>query len=355
MTTAEHRRALREVWTAFVQGDFRQYSPLYAAIGAEVAQDDELLDLVAEAPPESHLPLSLLAAVHYLVLGDPDSALGRIYRGEAASADAPALFRDVCRERRVDVAQLLDTRRIQTNEVGRSPLLALGLAAAARRLGGIGTLVDAGASAGLNLRYDAYALDYGPLGTLGNAASDVRVECQVDGVEALPVELPDPGRRIGVDRNPIDLTDDDNARWLLACIWPDTGRLPRARAAIDATRADPPTLVHGELTDPLAALPADVEGPIVMMSSLAVSYLDHDGRRTLVDNLRAHRAPVAWIALEPVGVAPGTDDPGAAPVDVGTTPVLLTLTTFPDDESATILGWAHPHGGLLHWTGPSLR
>jgi hypothetical protein len=353
VTTAEHRQALRDVWTAFVDGDFRQYSPLYARIGAAVAQDDELLDFVADAPPESHLPLSLLAAVHYLVLAEPASALGRVYAGEADVADAPRLFAELCRERRDDIARLLESRRIQTNEVGRSAVLALGLAAAEQRVGAIGTLVDAGASAGLNLRYDAYALDYGRLGTRGTPDADVTIACHVDGLDCVPEQLPTPRRRVGVDRTPIDLAVADNARWLLACIWPDTGRLARARASIEAARADPPTLVRGDLSDPLDPIADRLDGAVVVMSSLAVSYLDADGRRQLVDNLRARAAdrPVAWVALEPAGVAPGTEDPGPAPVDVGTTPALLTLTVFPDDARATVLGWAHPHGGQLHWVG----
>ena len=357
MTTDEHRAALRELWLGFVRDDARDYSPLYAAIGRAVAADDDVLDLIADAPPSSHLPIALLAATHYLVLGEPSSRLGQIYAGEADPTDAASLFIDLVRDRRDEVAHLLATRRIQTNEIGRTCALALGLAAAESAVGPIALLVDAGTSAGMNLRYDSYHLDYGPLGVLGDPTSAVQVKSTVTGLEQLPKHTPRPARRIGIDRAPIDLTDDDNARWLLACVWPDTGRLQRTAAAIDAARNDPPQLIVGELVDPLATLTADDmagDGAIVVMSSLAVGYLTIEDRATMLDNLRAASAhrPVAWVSLEPVGTAPLRDVDTEPPVDVGTTPAVLGLTV-PADGDGKLLAWAHPHGGAIHWVAPS--
>jgi hypothetical protein len=352
VTSAEHRDALRELWLGFVRDDARDYSPLYAAIGTAVAHDDDVLDLIADAPPSSHLPIALLAAVHYVVLGEPSSELARIYAGERPAAQAAPLFLDLVHERRDEIAHLLATRRIQTNEIGRTCALALGLAAAEAALGPIDLLVDAGTSAGMNLRYDAYHLDYGSLGSLGDPTSSVRVESTVTGLDRLPATTPTATRRVGIDRSPIDLTDDDQAWWLLACVWPDTGRLPRTQAAIDAARQDPPNLAIGDLVDPLASLSADDlagDDAIVVMSSLAVAYVDAEQRAQMLDNLRAaaQDRPVAWVSLEPIGTAPL--EAGEPPVDLGTTPGVLALTIAKTGES-TLLAWAHPHGGAIHWT-----
>ena len=61
----------------------RGYSPLYDRICRTVAESDEVLDLVAEAPPPSHNPVLLLAAVHYLVLGGIDHPLAAVYAGDS--------------------------------------------------------------------------------------------------------------------------------------------------------------------------------------------------------------------------------------------------------------------------------
>ena len=62
-------------------------------------------------------------------------------------------------------------------------------------------------------------------------------------------QLPEISVRIGLDRDPMDLTDESNARWLLACIWPDTGRLPRARNAIATAQLSPPDLATGDAVE----------------------------------------------------------------------------------------------------------
>ena len=79
--------------------------------------------------------------------------------------------------RRQELLEIMSTRRIQTNECGRTAVLAVGLSAAASRLGQPIALLDAGASAGLNLRLDRYLLDFGGFGRLGPEDSSVRVAC----------------------------------------------------------------------------------------------------------------------------------------------------------------------------------
>ena len=45
------------------------------------------------------------------------------------------------------------------------------------------------------------------------------------------------GDRVGLDLSPVDPYSDDDARWLLACQWPDNPeRFGRLRAAIENAR-----------------------------------------------------------------------------------------------------------------------
>ena len=67
---------------------------LYDRICRAVSESDEVLDLVSEALAGTTRAL-LLAAVHYLLLGGLDHALGAVYAGES-DADLGPLFVDLC-------------------------------------------------------------------------------------------------------------------------------------------------------------------------------------------------------------------------------------------------------------------
>jgi hypothetical protein len=244
---------LSQVWRNFGERECGSYSPLYAAISRSVADDPELLALAAAAPPSGQQPNVLLAAVHYLVRGGMAQPLAEVYGGRADPALAPALFRDVCLSHRRDVSAMLARRHTQTNEPGRAALLAVGLAAACDLVGEPISLLDAGCSAGLNLLIDRYRFDYGPMGTLGPVDSPVTIACALSGPALVPTRLPTIAARLGLDRSPVDVTDPDDVRWLLACVWPDTGRLARTAAAIELTRQYPPTILAGDMVRDLDA------------------------------------------------------------------------------------------------------
>ena len=53
--------------------------------------------------------------------------------------------------------------------------------------------------------------------------------------------------RLGLDANPIDLTDAADARWLEACVWPDQAdRFQRQERAIELFLADPVPVRRGD-------------------------------------------------------------------------------------------------------------
>ena len=255
--------------------------------------------------------------------------------------------------------RLLATRHTQTNEPGRAALLAVGLGVAAGRLGPRVALLDAGCSAGLNLLLDRYRFDYGAAGTLGPADSPVRITCAARGPVPVPARLPDIADRRGLDRAPVDLTDPEDARWLLACVWPDTGRLPRTAAAIELARADPPRLIAGDMvTDLDAALDTlDPAVPVVVVTTSACGYLTVEQRHAFVDILtrRARHQAIAWLTTDPPGVIDLLPPIAAEPGDtLGTVLGLVTFDTgVPVGQS---LGLGQSHGAWLAWTHePSAR
>ncbi|MGH9018854.1 MAG: DUF2332 domain-containing protein, partial [Acidimicrobiales bacterium] len=243
---------LAQLWSWFGETFCRDDSPLYGRITEAVAGDPEALELVRQAPPAAHLPLTLLAAVHYLILDGLDHPLAAVYAGRS-DADPGPLFLDVCRTQRTALAALLARRHVQTNDCGRSAVIGLGLTWLAAGLDGPLALVDVGASAGINLLCDRYRLDYGAHGATGPADSPVVIDCQVlGGAPPVADRLPPLAIRMGLDQAPVDLTDPADARWLLACVWPDTGRRERTAASIELVRGAPPTIVTG---DAVAGLP----------------------------------------------------------------------------------------------------
>ena len=271
MTTAE----LARVWEWFADTSCRGYSPLYDNISRFVAGDDEVLALTQEAPPAAHQPMVLLGVVHYLLLGGLEHPLAAVYAGEH-DADPGPLFRDVCLGHRAEVLELMETRRTQTNECGRSAVIGPALTWTAARLGAPLALLDVGTSAGLNLGCDRYLLDYGQAGSTGPAGSAVRIECTVSGgVPPIVPQLPEIVARAGLDQSPIDLTDEHDARWLLACVWPDTGRLDRTRAAIGDAQRHPPRIRRGDMVADIATavgeLPANAVACVTTTWALAYS------------------------------------------------------------------------------------
>lgn len=346
---------LAALWRWFVAEEASAYSPLYAAIVAAAADDKELLALVASAPEASQYPLMTLAAVHDLVLAGELPDLAAVYRGDQPIDAAPALFRAAVLDHRAHVLGVLHDRFVQTNECGRAAPLALGLAAAAAVVGVPAALVDAGASAGLNLLYDRYRLEVGDGRVWGDPASPVVCSCEVRGTAPTTLDLVDVPVRVGLDRAPVDVTDPTAARWLLACTWPDTGRLDQTRAAIALAAADPPDIRSGDLVTGIAPIldELDGDGPICVVTSWALGYLDLDQRAGFVDALVAASGAhtIAWVSLEHPGAVRGVDAPAPPTTPFSTVPSLIGLTVLQAKriDAQRALAHVHPHGSALEW------
>lgn len=344
---------LSDVWTYFADTSCRGYSPLYDRICRAVAASDAVLDFVKQAPPRAHQPNVLLAAVHYVLLAGVDDPLAAVYAGDS-DADVGPLFIDFCLGHESELMPLLETRHTNTNEVGRSAVIGPALTTVAARLGEPLALVDVGCSAGLNLLCDRYRLDYGPAGATGPSDAAVRVSCDVVGGEP-PIAplLPPITERVGIDLDPVDVNNDDDRRWQLACVWPDTGRLPRTRLALDELRRTPPRIVPGDAVatvhDTVLGLPADATA--VVTTTWALAYLSTEGRIAFRDELqRASQVrPVAWISGEgPRVVADlARDTPSDAQ---GIEANILGLTVFRAGErDAQMLAFVHGHGTWIDW------
>jgi hypothetical protein len=341
-----------EMWRWFAT-HCQAYSPLYEKISLAVAGDRELLALVRTAPASGHLPPALLAAVHYLILDGADHRLAEVYAGRS-SADPGPLFLDFCRSHRDAVMTILATRHIQTNECGRSAAIGPGLTWLASQLHGPFALIDVGASAGLNLLCDRYRLDYGGYGVTGPADSPVTVtSAVVGGHPPVAGSLPALATRVGIDRSPIDLADPDDARWLLACVWPDTDRLDRTAAAITLAQADPPRVIAGDanavLPGVLSALPPGTAALIT--TTWAFAYFSAEDRLAFMAVLdrASHQRDIGWLSAEAAGTVDSLAAARRADDEQGKSDILGAVIFRGGQRQAHLLGYVQEHGAWLDW------
>jgi hypothetical protein len=130
--------------------------------------------------------------------------------------------------------------------------------------------------------------------------------------------VPEVVARVGVDRNPVDVTDVDDARWLRACLWPDQPeRVAALEAGIAVAATAPPLLLHGDavdvLPDAFARVPAHAL-PVVT-TTWALSRYPMERRLRFLHRLEeaAGGRAVAWVSVEGVGVAPSVPTLGDRP------------------------------------------
>jgi hypothetical protein len=288
-------------------------SGLYAGLLERAATDveaggpvAELLRGHAEDPAESMLALRLMGAVNRRLLEGALPELEVLYRQGDASAAWPAFRRALSAD--AEALRALLDRPVQTNEVGRCAALLPGFLAVAAATGLPLRLLEVGASAGLNLRWDRYRYEAEGF-AWGEPSSPVRLGFQLEGAAPEPAAVTVAERR-GCDRSPIDPTSADGRLTLLAYLWPDqVKRLERVRAAIDLAAEVPVEIDRAAAAEWIGPRLAEApEGAAtVVFHSIVMLYLP-EAERLEFERLVAEageaaseRAPLAWLRMEAAG------------------------------------------------------
>jgi hypothetical protein len=316
---------------------------LIAGLAERLAPGDPVSDHVLGWPgdPSSaadSLPLRLAGGLHALVLSGADPDLAAAYATPGADP-TPAALAAILRH----PDHLLDWLKSppQTNEVRRSAVLIATAhwLTAHYRLPLI--LSELGASAGLNLLWDHYALTDGQQ-SLGPPAPALTLTPDWTGPHP-PASAPQVIDRRGVDLNPLDPVA-DRLR-LLAYLWADQpDRIARTRAALDLAATLHPQIDRGDAADWLETrLQTRHPGALHLIfhtvawqyfppatQTRALAALDRAGATATTN------APLARLAMEADGQTPGA---------------ALTLTLWPGNQTIS-LGRADFHGRWLHWTAP---
>ncbi|MFZ1814439.1 MAG: DUF2332 family protein [Rhizobiaceae bacterium] len=290
------------------------------------------------------VPLRLAGALHALVLGEQDEGLSRCYPASGVSVSDEELLGSVRSALAVHADFMMQFMKSapQTNEVRRAAGILPAIALAVQRSGVASVrFLELGASAGLNLCCDWFALEMGDE-VLGKVDSPLRLTPDWTGSTA-PVANYDVILRSGCDLNPLDIHDGEAVMRLKAYTWPDQfDRLERLDQAIAIAGEvlQPGMLMSADagdwLTDRLAE--TDHAALTVIWHTIAWQYFsqgsaDNASRAIFEAAARATRqAPLAWLAIEADGLQ------GAA----------IRLRLWPEGYDA-VVGRMDFHGRWVSW------
>ena len=349
-------RTLAQVYRHFGEVDAAGTSPLYERVAVALSESDEALRAIEAAPARKRHPRVILAALHDLALAGRAPALAAAYAAADGDAAAGAAIDTLLRMTDAVVA-IAVRRQARTNETGRCAVLYPAIAEAARRVGATAVgLVDVGCSAGLNLNVDRVGITYSNGQSLGDLSSPVQMSSSIVGDRPIPTRaIPEVVARIGVDLDPVDVTDADDCRWLRACLWPNQPeRVARLEAEIALAATAPPLLLQGDVVEVMphafARVPADAL-PVVT-STWALSHLPLESRMRFLHRLdeAAVGRAVAWVSAEGVGVAPTIPTLGDRRASGHS---IIGLAVF--DRSALraeAIGRCWSRGSMMAWLAP---
>jgi hypothetical protein len=298
-------------------------SPLYRGLCPVVADDPPTLDLLTKRRAGQQASYLFFGVVHHLLLAGAPHPLRTFYPsvvGEAARdpAGAGPVLIDFCRLYRDELVGLIRTRLVQTNVVRRAVALRFALWAVGRSCTEAVHLIEIGASAGMLLHVDRYRYLIGDE-EFGDPGATVAVDSQWRGRQPPPDldDVPPIASRIGVDLNPLNVTDAGDRRWLRALVWPeDLTEAVLLDAALDELAKDPPTIIAGDAIDVCPALSRDLPAgePRVVFHAATRMHVPAERRPAFdgaIDSL-GDDGPLYHAWLEPPS-APHHPYPGGRP------------------------------------------
>lgn len=307
-----------------------------------------------DAPKAAVIQLRLLAGVFRLVLNGRAEELRPFYPclgGTVAPGGIGPVLLSVLGQHTDELRVALRTAP-QTNEIGRSAALVVGLADVVGASGRTRVrLLEVGASAGLNLLLDRYAISgdgwhYGP------DDSPVQLDNAVEGTPGSPdFAVPDftIADRRGCDLHPVDPATDAGRLLLTSFVWPDDvhrfERLSAAFAVVDevgAPAVDPAPA--GEWLGDQLERPGDLDVLPVVWNSITEQYWPAEETTAVADLVARFGAvaPVARISME-FRTDSGPDE----------YPELRTSVWMGDGSAPRerLLGHAHHHGLPVYLNG----
>jgi hypothetical protein len=264
---------------------------------------------------DSALALRFLGGVHRLVLQGRAPQLSEFFPtvgGRAPPADAAGPFLQVVEDHE-DAIRRMTRDPVQTNEVGRCGALVGGFLLFARETGLPLRLLEIGASAGLNLRWDLYR--YTAAGaSWGPCDSPVVVDWDLRSAPP-PLDVrPSIVERRGCDLAPVDPCRPEGCQRLMSYVWADhVARFRLLEQALELAARYPLPLDRANASDWLEEQLREPHRGVatIVFHSIVMQFMSPPERRRVCRLLaaagrRATRdAPLAWLRME--GIQPLKD------------------------------------------------
>ncbi len=314
-----------------------------------VAEDPQLLDIATLGAGKDALPNLFFSTVHLLLQQGEHHQLAAFYpslnKNTRRYEYVYPYFRNFVLDHEAEIAKIITTKTVQTNEVARCAALVpafelVSLEAKNQPL----AMIEIGSSAGLTLLWDQYHYKYGEGMECGPKDSPVQIECLLRGKRhpPMPHDLPKVDSRIGIDLNPIDLNDPGNIQWLHALVWPEQEKRTRQlELAIQLAKHQSPRIVRGNALELLPEMIDKIgeSAQTCIYHSFTLSLATGDNRaklESIIEGASKNRK-LFLVSLE---WAKDTDSPR------------LELTRFDlGAKSRRVLAKSQAHGEWLEWLG----
>lgn len=345
---------------AYFRGSIDRFTamraPLYAALAAGVAEDADLCAMAALAGPGQPPDHLLFAAAELVLTGNSDDPLAGYFPTLTATAKSPGAafesFRAFCLAHRAAIEALIRTRAVQTTFLNRAGLIAPAARVVADRAGEPLSLIEIGCSAGLLTLFDHYQYDFGAEGRFGDAGRPLVAAPNFVGARR-PKSGPPPrvGARVGLDLNPINVSDPFERRWIEALAPPDwTAQRAQLAAALEYRAKTPLRTIAGDAMLALPALIEEMPAPLVVMHSYCLYQWPATVQCALHASLQqaSARREIYRLGVDIVtGWRPaelGVFDPASPRM------FDIFLTTYAQGVAATeVLGRCDPWGESAEW------
>ena len=313
----------------------------------DVAAGGPTASLVADwprSPRVDALVLRITGALHAAVLSGRDAALAAAYPGTSPAWDMATIWplaRAFLARERDWVLGFIGSAP-QTNETRRTIALLTGFLELAARHDREIELLEIGASAGLNQRWDRFA--YRTDSWQWGGPSDVQITTPWTGAPPPVDAVPRIRARAACDLNPIDIRDPAEQARLRAYIWADQAeRLARFDAAAALAIAHDVRVDRADAAEWLEdRLPRrSPEALTIVYHSVFYQYPRRETRRRIARAIaragEATAAPLAWLRLEPEPILDGPRDSARFLVDMVTWPGAVRRTLAVTDGHANFV------------------
>ncbi|MBS4201662.1 DUF2332 domain-containing protein [Bacillus sp. FJAT-49732] len=211
----------------FAERECKGSYPLYEFLSLKISEDQGLLELSFHAKEGQPIPNLFLGAVHYLLQSGLKHPLKEYY---PSLVEQPLNlegvfphFKDFCLAFKSEIIELLQSKRVQTNEVRRSAYLYPSFCYMYEKVKTPLSLIEIGTSAGLQLLWDQYSYSYGNGIVYGNKQSKMQITSEIRSgkIPAYLENIPPVASRVGLDLHVCDIMNPENELWLKSLIWPE--------------------------------------------------------------------------------------------------------------------------------------